>query len=733
LNNPKIKTVFCFFSVFIFTAVILIVLNISFFSRISLLSGFEKLFMPETKLKNETAVTVDIDKRISSKTLSSLLYFINENSPDKIIIDVNFDNFSDYLKLEEITEFINGNDKIFGFLKLDDKKVFFKSNYNYEGNEDILRNFLFLKSDEKFSFANYDSDVFINNQLKINSSKIGAVYDLKDNSIVKDINALFKFDRKYLLSLSFLTLLKEKKILLNDVDFLKTKALAFEEPIIYYDQSGKSTFLNNINFSDNYTSVNFDSWSNYFNVREDLISYLIQLKLLSSDNSSFDNYLNEENTIETVYKISELKDPGENSKLSVSKNKAGEWKSFKQTISEKINNSTVIITCGKENKWIKDFMYEKKVINNCLNLFKIPLSVIFTTCVLFLFFILLLSVFIKNNFNFFILISSLIVLFIPINLILPMFFRISFPFDSFLSALLLGLLFGFALRFLVKRIWFNEVKNIYKSGISKENGSKIAELYKNNLWGYDSKSYIGTFGALDISIFCNDLDVENNVENIEENLNFFRNAIIKNDGIIEYISQNYISFYYGVPDRGNKHWEKSVETVSSIDRKKIAINEKPVKITAALYSGKDFFKLNKFSDDKSFIRYGNSAHILKSMILFAKKFNIDFVISDSLYKLNSLNLSVRMLDKLNIPDIQKSIRLFELITEDKKNDFGKLIEYFHAGLKLFELRKFEESNMYFKQCLKINPDDVPSKIYLNRCKEFINNPPEESWNFTFDL
>ncbi|HOV14326.1 MAG TPA: hypothetical protein PK771_08595, partial [Spirochaetota bacterium] len=147
----------------------------------------------------------------------------------------------------------------------------------------------------------------------------------------------------------------------------------------------------------------------------------------------------------------------------------------------------------------------------------------------------------------------------------------------------------------------------------------------------------------------------------------------------------------------------------------------------------EWFKFNNINNERYYNHFGKSYNILDAMLKYAKKFNINIIISDAVYKLSELNLNVRMLDRIKIPNLNNPIRVFELISDEQKDNHKNIVEYFHAGLKLFESKKFDEASMYFKQCLKINSNDTPSKIYLNRCKDLIHNPPDEKWDATFEI
>ena len=120
------------------------------------------------------------------------------------------------------------------------------------------------------------------------------------------------------------------------------------------------------------------------------------------------------------------------------------------------------------------------------------------------------------------------------------------------------------------------------------------------------------------------------------------------------------------------------------------------------------------------------------MIQYAKMFNITLIISETVFKLSNFKLPVRMLDRVRIEGIKGSIRLFELLTEEKYSGNKEFYNYFHAGLKLYENKKWKEAGAYFRQCLKIDNEDIPSKKYLERCKN-LTGKNIENWNPIYEV
>jgi adenylate cyclase len=59
-------------------------------------------------------------------------------------------------------------------------------------------------------------------------------------------------------------------------------------------------------------------------------------------------------------------------------------------------------------------------------------------------------------------------------------------------------------------------------------------------------------------------------------------------------------------------------------------------------------------------------------------------------------------------------------------------ERFEAALVLYRSREWDKARIAFNAVLDIESGDKPSKIYLERCGYFMQNPPEEGWDGVFN-
>ncbi len=61
----------------------------------------------------------------------------------------------------------------------------------------------------------------------------------------------------------------------------------------------------------------------------------------------------------------------------------------------------------------------------------------------------------------------------------------------------------------------------------------------------------------------------------------------------------------------------------------------------------------------------------------------------------------------------------------------KLLEQYNKALSLYKQRQWDKALKEFQKALEIVPDDGPSLLYIERCKEYIKNPPPEDWDGVF--
>ncbi len=63
----------------------------------------------------------------------------------------------------------------------------------------------------------------------------------------------------------------------------------------------------------------------------------------------------------------------------------------------------------------------------------------------------------------------------------------------------------------------------------------------------------------------------------------------------------------------------------------------------------------------------------------------------------------------------------------------KALDTYHLALKTYRERDFQKARELFETVLQMVPKDGPSNLYIERCNEFIKNPPPADWDGIYTM
>ncbi|MCZ8342221.1 MAG: tetratricopeptide repeat protein [Leptospira sp.] len=62
-----------------------------------------------------------------------------------------------------------------------------------------------------------------------------------------------------------------------------------------------------------------------------------------------------------------------------------------------------------------------------------------------------------------------------------------------------------------------------------------------------------------------------------------------------------------------------------------------------------------------------------------------------------------------------------------------VLKHYNQALSLYKSRKFHEAKEEFNKALALSPNDGPSKMYIERCDDYIEEPPPEDWDGVYNM
>ena len=165
------------------------------------------------------------------------------------------------------------------------------------------------------------------------------------------------------------------------------------------------------------------------------------------------------------------------------------------------------------------------------------------------------------------------------------------------------------------------------------------------------------------------------------------------------------------------------------------LSPKPLFTRIGINTG-DMLVGNMGSQDKlNYTIMGHHVNLASRLEGVNKQYGTWILISESTHKAAGQAFLTRRLDRVRVVGINTPGRLYELMNEKSqvRPEVFEAVDIFHTGLEAFEKRQWEEARGFFKQTLKLKPEDGPAQVYLKRCQEYKRKPPAGNWDGVFSL
>eukprot|EP00727_Mastigamoeba_balamuthi_P009813 m51a1_g5454 putative adenylate guanylate cyclase (951) ;mRNA; f:217962-221919 len=131
---------------------------------------------------------------------------------------------------------------------------------------------------------------------------------------------------------------------------------------------------------------------------------------------------------------------------------------------------------------------------------------------------------------------------------------------------------------------------------------------------------------------------------------------------------------------------------------------------------------------------GNTVNVASRLLGLTKAYGVRFVTSSntgvSVPKVHP-NYSLRELDLVKLAGTNDAVWVLEVV--NNAHTVFSILNDFHTALSFYHNRDFTQALEMFTQCLLIQPLDVPSQIYAERCSTLLRKGVPEDWTAVFSM
>jgi class 3 adenylate cyclase len=109
--------------------------------------------------------------------------------------------------------------------------------------------------------------------------------------------------------------------------------------------------------------------------------------------------------------------------------------------------------------------------------------------------------------------------------------------------------------------------------------------------------------------------------------------------------------------------------------------------------------------------------------------------SDTTIQETRSKLLTRRLDRVRVVGINEVVRIHEImeLKSDASDALFERVYLFHKAMDLYEAHNWKDAQEAFNQVIKLFPDDGPSPVYLEHCRQYMEFPPGADWDGIVNL
>jgi len=135
---------------------------------------------------------------------------------------------------------------------------------------------------------------------------------------------------------------------------------------------------------------------------------------------------------------------------------------------------------------------------------------------------------------------------------------------------------------------------------------------------------------------------------------------------------------------------------------------------------------------RSYTVMGDTVNLGSRLEGINKQYGTHTIISEYTYERVKEHFITREVDLVRVKGKIHPVKIYELISEGTAPDeVLRRLEYFSKGYDLYHKREFKASMEQFNHAMNVNPEDECSKIYVQRCQNYIATPPPDDWDGVF--
>lgn len=231
------------------------------------------------------------------------------------------------------------------------------------------------------------------------------------------------------------------------------------------------------------------------------------------------------------------------------------------------------------------------------------------------------------------------------------------------------------------------------------------------------------------------------VARMNEYLTLMTNSIKRFRGTVDKYEGDAIVAFWNAPIEQKDHAVLACRAALDNQRELAGLRERWIKaygVTVVARIGINTGKMifgNMGSDDKfNYTMMGDPVNLAARLESANKDYGTYLMIGQDTHELVKDAMECRELDLIKVKGKQIPVTVYELLCEKGRLDARKkeCLDRYNLGLQAYRMKQFHAAEQRFLEALEIDPEDSPSKLYVERSRALVAKPPEPGWTYIYE-
>ena len=239
------------------------------------------------------------------------------------------------------------------------------------------------------------------------------------------------------------------------------------------------------------------------------------------------------------------------------------------------------------------------------------------------------------------------------------------------------------------------------------------------------------------------MSAKNVVELLNEYFTDMVEVIFKRGGVLDKYIGDAIMAVFGAPIKSGRHADDAALTavemqrsLLTLNRRRVDRNQEPIEIGVGLATGEMLAGSVGSEKRLEYTVIGDSVNLASRLEGANKHYGTTILLADSTAGLLQDKHLTRPIDFIRVKGRQTPLGIVEALdhlVDIEGDQLQRALDAYHPAIEAFRARDWKAASSGFEKVLEIRPKDGPSKVYINRCLYYGEQPPADDWDGVWQM